>query len=84
MFSQNDASIPCFVNPELRLMIGSRGNRQIEAVVFSHLPCVGAGARSYNRGNLRNALIAIGVNLLIHKDIAFAAGYVDSLSISIK
>src|ERR1700681_223682 len=62
--------IPRFVHPQLSAPIGAGRNRQVEAVVLSYLPGVRAGARANCSGNFSNPLVAVSINLLVHKNEA--------------
>ena len=76
-------SIPSFVHPQFSASIGAGGNRQVEAVVLSYLPGVRAGARADRGGNFGNPLVAVRINLLVHKDEALSTGDVNSLAVGV-
>jgi hypothetical protein len=60
-------SISGFVHPHLSAAIRARWNSEIEAVVLSNLAGICAGARTDGRGNFGDALVAVGIDLLINK-----------------
>ena len=62
------------VDPHFRAVVGASGNSQVEALPsLSEIP---GGTRPYGGLNLGEKLVVIGLVLLEHADVAFAAGYI--------
>src|SRR5579872_6070005 len=67
------------IDQNLGAMIGARGNRQVEAIEsLEQFAPVSSGAASQLGGNLYQQAIVVGVLLLEHAYVAFAAGHVDA------
>jgi hypothetical protein len=65
--ARSACSIPRFAHPQLSASIRAGRNRQREAVVLSYLPGAGTGVRANRNGNFGNQLVAVRINLLVHK-----------------
>ena len=69
------------IDPNFGAMVGARWNSQVETVeAFPALSEISGGARPYGGLNFGEKLVAIGIILLVHGDVAFSTGDIHALA----
>src|ERR1700730_6865829 len=69
-----------FVNPQFSTLIGAPRDSKVQTIVFPNLPIISTGVRANLAGDLCDAFVVIGIDLLVDENETFSTGNVNPLT----
>src|ERR1700730_13522383 len=69
-----------FVNPQFSTLIGAPRDSKVQTIVFPNLPIISTGACANLAGDLCDAFVVIGIDLLVNENETFSTGNVNPLT----